>query len=162
MPDHLLDTNVLVVASAAGAEGHPDADVPASPEEALIVHDWLARYSRDHNAHLLLDTTWRIWKEYQENLDEQEWGYLVVREKLATTVRFLDIRLDPNDDAAVLPPDLAAVVHDRKDRKFVAVALADGGRSAIVNATDSDWKAWEPALSEWGVRVLQLLDDAAT
>ena len=46
---------------------------------------------------------------------------------------------------------LMAEVHDRSDRKFIAVVLADALESSIVNATDSDWAPWTAVLASFGV-----------
>ena len=47
------------------------------------------------------------------------------------------------------------------DRKFVATALSDlanGDRSTIINAVDSDWCGWEASLKREGIVVEHLID----
>ena len=81
-----------------------------------------------------------------------------MQEKLASDqYRFRAIDLD-SDGNGILPMALMAEVHDRSDRKFIAVVLADALESSIVNATDSDWAPWTAVLASFGVLVLQLLD----
>ena len=47
--------------------------------------------------------------------------------------------------------------HDGLNWVVAAAALADGGRSSIVNATDSDWSDVADALEELGIQVENLL-----
>jgi len=92
-----------------------------------------------------------------QRLSEQDFGHLVIREKIQSA-RWYAIELDRNGDAS-LPAELNAIVHDRSDRKFVAVALADDGQSSIVNACDTDWLGWEEGLQAAGIEVEQLLGE---
>ena len=150
MTDYVIDTNVLVVASVSASH--------VNPEEALIVQDWVAFFRADTDSFLVLDESFLIWKEYQKNLDEQDFGYIAMREKLASTqCRFRPISLDP-DGNGILPTNLMEEVHDRSDRKFIAVVFADALGSSIVNATNSDWASWIDVLANHGVSVLQLLE----
>ena len=156
MTDHVIDTNVFVVASAAESTSRTTTHI--DPYEALKVHGWVASFRADVDSSLVLDEDWVIWREYTDNLDEQEFGFIVAREMLADDqVGFIGISLD-SDGYGVLPGGLMTTIHDRKDRKFIAVVLADELRSSIVNATDSDWASWAATLATYGVVVLQLLD----
>jgi len=42
---------------------------------------------------------------------------------------------------------------DPNDQKFLAVALAAGGRCVIINATDSDWEDYRTPIEQLGVRI---------
>lgn len=152
MSDHVIDTNVLVTGSASRVQA---SHVPAA--ERLRVFEWLAAFRVDTDRLAVLDGEFRIWREYRDNLDAQDFGLLVMTEKLQTA-RFHNVEYD-DDGHARLPASLEAHVSDRNDRKFVAVALADGGSCTIVNATDADWLDAEPALAAVGIRVEQLLDE---
>lgn len=70
---------------------------------------------------------------------------------------FTAINVD-RDGNAILPELLQAAVHDRSDRKFVAVCLSFEGESTLVNATDTDWYDAESALTDAGVRLEQIAD----
>jgi len=162
--DHIIDTNVLLVASAQDAEqggdSHfKDSDVPAEQKQKVL--KWLIDFRDDHERTLVLDRSFKIWDEYHNKMTRgQDLGSLVVAEKLQFA-RFVDISFDENDHAC-LPADLEKVVHDRADRKLVAVALTDasqGCQNNIVNACDCDWYDWEVALNQAGVVVLQLIED---
>lgn len=51
------------------------------------------------------------------------------------------------------PADARLSAFDRSDRKFVAVAAAHAERPPILQAADSKWALWEPALREHGICV---------
>ena len=150
MADYVIDTNVLVVAS------RPTSHV--GPKETQTVREWVSSFLAETNSSLVLDEGFLIWNEYKNNLDEQDFGYIVAREKLAgDQYRLRAINVD-SDGNGILPTDLMAKVHDRSDRKLIAVVLADALESSIVNATDSDWASWIALLASHGVSVLQLLE----
>ena len=154
MTDHVIDTNVLIVASAA----HPyspfdDTHVPPAEREAVL--EWLSAFRRDER-HLVLDTMFKIYDEYRNKLTDQDLGLQVITEKLQHSfLRTHSIRYDA-DGTAVVPDCFRAL--DRSDRKFLATALADGGRSTIVNAADPDWYAVEDECVRHGIVVEQIID----
>lgn len=51
------------------------------------------------------------------------------------------------------PDDAELVNFDAPDRKFVAVANAHQAKPAILQAADSKWLDWSPALARHGVKV---------
>ena len=67
---------------------------------------------------------------------------------------------DPNREFAEFPDDPDLSGFDRKDRKFVAVALASGLDPEVLNATDKGWYYYSAALKRNGVRVQFLCPDA--
>ncbi len=162
MGDRVIDTNVLLVASAAVPEPHfKDCDhVPAEQKKKVL--KWLIEFRTDGESKLVLDQFFKIWEEYNNRMTAQDIGLLVVTEKLQfSLLRTVDIDYDENGHGC-LPPELEKVVHDRSDRKFVAVAVKDlsqGGDSTIINAVDSDWCDWEDALRRHGITVRHLIDD---
>lgn len=161
MGDHIIDTNVLLVASARDSTqdsgpGFTDSNVPSEQQE--IVREWLKAFRTDGQRNLVLDGSWKIWREYRNNMTEQDLGLMVVKEKLSLA-RFIEISYD-KDGHGCLPADLAKV--DPSDRKFVALALkdlSDGRSSMIVSAEDRGWYNCEEALKQAGVVVLQLIED---
>ena len=54
---------------------------------------------------------------------------------------------------AEFPDDADLMAFDQEDRKFVAVALASGNTSPILNATDTDWWIHRNALIRNGARL---------
>ena len=161
MADYIIDTNVLLVASAQHLGSHfKDSDVPV--EQRKIVLDWLMAFRADGQGKVVLDQCFKIWKEYNNKMTGQDIGLLVVMEKLQSSLlRTVDIAYDEHGHGC-LPAKLEKVVHDQSDRKFVAVAWIDrsqGGESTIVNAVDSDWADWEERLKPFGIAVRHLIDD---
>ncbi len=159
MGDHIIDTNVLLVASARDPESpFKDSAIPA--EQQLVVLKWLKDFWADRQRKVVLDQFFKIWEEYNHKMTGQDLGLLVVTEKLQSAVRLVDVVYDEHGHGC-LPPELERVVHDRSDRKFVAAALLDfsqGDQSTIVNAVDSDWYDWEETLKGHGIVVKHLID----
>lgn len=155
MADHVIDTNVLL-AACTGHEASPFCDTThLTKAELLQVLNWLVDFHADSTRQLVLDDAWLILNEYFQHLTESDIGHLVLRDKLGSA-KFFSITTDENGHA-LLPAALSVVIHDKEDRKFVAVALADPMQPSIVNACDTDWAGWVPALTVHGVTVLQLL-----
>jgi len=160
MDDHIIDTNVLLVASAKDPTSpFKDCDhVP--PQGQQVVLDWLMKFRNDGQRQIVLDQSFKIWEEYHNQLTRgQDIGSLVVAEKLLSA-RFVDVAYDSHGHGC-LPPELERVVHDPSDRKFVAAALLDhsqGDQSTIINAVDTDWCKWEAALRLAGIAVEHLVE----
>jgi len=155
--DHVLDTNVLLLASAGDPTSAFKDSPHVPPAEQRTVLEWLREFRRDSSRHLVLDSQKEVMREYKRKLGKNDYGYQVFIEKLQTA-RFHRIELD-DGGAARLPKPLQAEVKDRSDRKFVAVVLADEGESSLVNACDTDWYDCEAALMQAGVNVEQLIGD---
>jgi len=161
---HVVDTNVLLVASA-GDEGSPfpaDATPVEKAELRLKVLEWLEKLEKSPKRKVVLDLDRLILDEYENKLSYQDYGLLMILHKrdYGQTVDVL-FEVD-NDGHAILPPTLQSKVHDAADRKMVAAALEVGGREAgcrIVNACDTDWYDWEQSLLDAGIEVQQLLDE---
>jgi len=150
---HVIDTNVLLVASAAEPYS-PFDESHVPPAEQAAVLDWLAAFRADESREIVIDDFFEIYKEYRHRLTDQDYGLQVVHEKLQTA-RFVGLEWDA-DGMAVVPPAFAAF--DRSDRKLLAAALVDPAAISIVNAVDSDWLEIETELREAGVTVVQVLD----
>lgn len=156
--DHVVDTNVLLVASAADpGSSFKDAEhVPVAEQRKVFA--WLRAFRNDKSRCMVLDVQGSILKEYKKKLDKNDYGRQVLVEKYSTALRLCSIELDEAEEAR-LPQPLQEQIKDRADRKFVAVALADEGESTIVNACDTDWYECEQALLDSGVEVTQIIDD---
>lgn len=152
MADHLVDTNVLIVGSAATPPRFADVDVDLDAIEAVL--DWLTAFRDDPERKLVLDDVWKIFEEYNHKLNGQHFGLQVVHHKLQTGLRTEAVAYD-GDGYAVVPATLAAV--DNSDKKFVAAALNAPEEIHIVNAVDSDWKEQRDVLEAHGIVVLELL-----
>lgn len=158
MADYVIDTNVLCCASAADAASpFDDADHIPEPDRLLVL-DWLGAFHADPSRTLVIDEGWEIYEEYRNKLTDQDYGLLVIRDKLASAL-FVPIEHD-SDGYGVVPDDLAAL--DASDRKLAAAAVAaavygEHGGSVIANATDTDWLDVEAALRGHRVTVEQIL-----
>jgi hypothetical protein len=102
----LIDTNVLIVASAA------DVSSPFQPEATPIQEEayrnkvlaWLMDFEIDENRFAILDNGWHICREYSNKLSlEQDYGWLaMMAKKDRNEVIWVDFQLD-NDGHAILP-----------------------------------------------------------
>ncbi len=165
---YLVDTNVLIAASAAMARRRGTTLLPhhrevSPPDPALQeqVLCWLEGFAASP-AHLVLDVAGAINIEYHHKLDFHDYGIEVVMAKLyRDEVDRVQVDYD-HDGAGILPQPLDEVVHDLADRKMVAAALQAlnlPGSSAIVFAGDTDWHDWETELTRTGLTLLPLLPD---
>ncbi|MGH9891600.1 MAG: hypothetical protein ACREA0_06390 [bacterium] len=153
MNDHVVDTNVLLVASAA----HPhspfdDTHVPIAEQRAVF--EWLSAFRGDSCRQLVLDELFEIYKEYRNRLTDQDFGLQVVAEKL-NSVR--QVWLDRDADGAVVVPDPSRHF-DPSDHKLLAAALTDAPTISIVNACDSDWPQIEAELLAAGIHVEHIVE----
>lgn len=159
----VLDTNVLIVASAAdeGSPFRPDATPVQEAAYRQKVLDWLMAFEVDAQRHAVLDWDWHICGEYSNKLTEQDYGWLVMMAKRdRNEVVWAGLEMDA-DGNAVLPPTLACAVTDLADRKMVAAILAakaDGHICKLVNACDTDWLDCEEAMVAAGIETEHLLE----
>lgn len=155
MADQLVDTNVLIVASAAEGLDPRYEDVSVGPEEIERVHQWLVAFRDDHERCLVLDETLRIYRdEYLNKLTGEHFGLQVIHYKMSECCRFETVEYDEHNHG-IVPEALAPV--DNSDKKFVAAALNDPDNIHIVNACDSDWAEQKALLDAHGVTVIELL-----
>lgn len=153
MTDHVVDTNVLLVASAA----HPfspfgGSDLPTDLQARVF--EWLAAFRSDGDREMVWDDRFKIYEEYRNKLTDQDYGMQVVTEKM-TTARFVPVDYDGNGDG-VVPAEFANF--DPSDRKLLAALLLDKAQSSLVNATDTDWLEIEAELESAGATVVHLLE----
>ena len=165
---HVVDTNVLIVASGEHPESpFSSANHPvAHPEYAEQVYDWVNELEASPER-MVLDSDDVIHGEYRNKLTEQDYGLLVLREKMERgQVDYVGLVWEEGpgnpEPVAVLQGNLSAVIHDRSDRKMVAACItarADYGQTSIVNACDTDWIDWEENLQQEGIVVIQLIEE---
>lgn len=153
MNDHVVDTNVLLVASAAHPYS-PFSDTHVPPDERRQVFEWLCEFRADETRRMVLDQTFKIYDEYRNKLTDQDYGLQVISAKMEN-MRTIAISLTADGHADV-PEDFSDF--DPSDCKFLAVALADPSTIAIVNAADSDWLDVEAQLASAGVNVVHIIE----
>lgn len=164
---HVIDTNVLLVASAAHETSPFSEDATPIEDRQLRkkVLDWLILFHASQNK-IVLDWEWVIVNEYKgvnrrEKLTEQDYGLLVVLEKFSKDQIFgFKLAWDEHGSASVSDANLSHAVTDHADRKMIAAALAAGGLNSgcnLVNSCDTDWYDWQDAMEAAGVFVQQLI-----
>lgn len=158
-PRYVVDTNVLIAASAADPSHPKDIDAtPDDPTLRLLVWQWLDSFQAS-DSRMVLDRAGRIWEEYQHKLGFNDFGIQVVIHKWSTAaVEDVDVAYDEAGHG-VLPLDLMPVIHDLADRKMVAAALAAESPCPVAFAGDTDWHEWESVLQAQGVELLPLIED---
>lgn len=166
---HLIDTNVLLVASAADP-GSPLLDDCTPVEERPLrekVLSWLNEFNTSERK-IILDYEWRIVSEYRgetrrTKLTDQDYGLQVVLHKHSKgQTEPVMLNWDKDNNAIIPVETLQEIIHDAADRKMVAAVLHAGGAANgcnLVNACDTDWYDWEEPLRTAGVMVEQLIGD---
>ena len=152
----VVDTNVGVVANGDS----PQAD-PACVEAAVR-----ALRSVQQNDLVVIDDGYHILREYQRYLSpagQPGPGHLFfswVFSNQGNPDRCEQVRITPraedSEDFEEFPADSELAQFDRSDRKFVAVTVASEHHPVILNATDTDWRAYREPLLAHGVRVVEL------
>lgn len=158
----MIDTNVLILASATNPTAPKDIDTtPKDPALQLQVWQWLVEFE-SNTARLVLDSAGKIQEEDDRKLGFNDYGIQVVIHKWSTlAVDIVEIQYDA-DGHAVLQPPLKSIVHDRADRKMVAAALAatqQHGESTIAFASDTDWHGWEQVLIHAGLSLEPIIEE---
>lgn len=158
---YVVDTNVLIAASAADP-AHPK-DIDATPQDAdlrMEVWRWLSAF-KDSPCQLVLDIEGRIFQEYRNKLGFNDFGIQVVMDKWSRCqVSDVSVSYDEHGHG-ILPSTLQPTIHDLADRKMVAACL---GAIELYNgcmiafAGDTDWHEWEVALQEHGVELEPIIE----
>ena len=146
---YVVDTNVLIAASAADPT-HPK-DIDATPDdlaERQKVWQWLDVFQKSESR-LVLDLAGEIYNEYTNKLGFNDFGVQVVMHKWSTAaVDNVDVAYDEHGHGVLQPP-LLAVIRDNADKKMVAAALDSHrryGEGCVAFAGDTDWHDWEADL----------------
>lgn len=156
----VVDTNVPVVANGRSEQ--------ASPSCVLACVESLEEIK--NNSVVVLDDGMRILHEYRNKLSlsgqsgvgnafmKWVWNIQAVNDRCERVA--LHERPEDDQDFEEFPRDPALIGFHRKDRKFVAVALASRRAPTIVNAVDPDWWTHREALRKHGVRIKFLCPDS--
>lgn len=166
---HVIDTNVLLLASAAHPSSplHGDVTPVDDPECRKKVLYWLEAFELSDEK-IVLDWEWKIVNEYKgENrrhkLTDQDYGLQVVLHKFSNNeFHGVTLEWDEPDSARIHVQALHDLIQDHADRKMVAAALASGGSNGccdIVNSCDTDWYDWEEELESSGLFVHQIIGE---
>ena len=158
---YVVDTNVLIAASAANPENPKDIDAtPTDPELRMQVWEWLYQFQRS-DAKLVLDTDLKIFDEYKNKLDFNDFGIQVVIHKWSTVATDnVSVQYDTQGHG-ILPKTLTPIIHDLADRKMVAAALEAVRQwkvAPIAFAGDTDWHEWEEHLIRHKIELEPLIE----
>lgn len=161
---HVIDTNVLLVASAAhDASPFPADATPVEKAELRTeVLNWVMDFEESQRG-MMLDYAWEIIGEYQNNLSEQDYALQIVLH-LKDTSRVSWFLLEQEADGRTRIPhaELDQAITDLADRKMVAGVMAGGcgvGGCNLINACDTDWYDWQAAMEAADVYVEQLIHE---
>lgn len=175
MAAYLIDTNVLLAASAAVDKASDALKKRAMPMDLLQrreVFRWVNLFEVNSDAYLVLDEQGTIQGEYFDQLPfnqearDQEYGILVWQQKWQTKKIYeVPIELDTSphdlDRSAKLTPQLEAIVTQSDDRKWVAAAVSTKQyleiNPPIVYAAETDWFKLKEDLLNHDVHVTALL-----
>lgn len=158
---YVVDTNVLIAASAADPVDPSDIDAtPQDPALRMVVWTWLDSFQQS-DSRLVLDGEGQIYEEYNHKLGFNDFGIQVVIHKWSTAA-VDNVTVEYDENGGVLPQSLQAVVHDLADRKMVAAALASHvafGEGCVAFAGDTDWHDWEVALQTHQILLDPIIED---
>ena len=146
----VVDTNVLVT-----AESTADRTRPCIQQ----CHHRL-RELRNGGC-IVLDNGWEILGEYRRNLRTgrqpglgfEFFKWLLNSQGNAELCTFVTITEHPSRGYQEFPDHDGLSDFDPADRKFVAVAARHPDNPVILQATDSKWVGWGPALRQCGIEV---------
>lgn len=160
-PRYVIDTNVLIAASAADPRNPSDIDAtPRDPVLRETVWRWLGDFQASESR-IVLDSEMRILDEYQRKLRYDSFGVQVVIDRFTRCAcDLVEVTYDA-DGHGELSPELTALVHDRADRKMVAAAIGAlelHGKSCIAFAGDTDWHGWEDTLRAVGLDLEPIIE----
>jgi len=166
---HVIDTNVLMLASAAHPTSPftPDATSIQAAELRQKVLDWLVDFDLSQRK-IVLDFDWIIVNEYRgvnrrDKLTDQDYGLQLVLQLSSTDrVNWFKIETEADGRTRLGHEALDPVITDQEDRKMVAGVLASGGRAGgctLVNSCDTDWYDWQPQMEAADVFVEQLIPE---
>ncbi|MDP1932619.1 MAG: hypothetical protein Q8L60_14290 [Gammaproteobacteria bacterium] len=162
---YVLDTNVLIAASAVSSSPYPHPQhtdtTPPEDEMRQRILSWLQEFERS-DARLVLDAAGEIEKEYHHKLGFNDYGLQVIRHKWESDlVDIVTVDYDA-DGNGIVPQPLDGTVHDLADRKMVAAAVAAlslPGTSAVAFAGDTDWHDWEHELKLTGLTLEPIIEE---
>ena len=151
MPEVVIDTNVLLVASRRHC-GVSDECILACVQRLEMVRQ---------RERLVIDDAHRILGEYQSKLDanrgkgvgEAFLKWVLQNKANPRRVMLVALTERASDDFAEFPDTELADVFDPPDRKFVAVAHAHPNKPPVLQATDSKWLHWREQLARYGVQI---------
>jgi hypothetical protein len=110
---------------------------------------------------LVVDDGWRIIGEYrsvlqsdgQPTISQRFLKWVLTNHTNTALCEKVAIAQTSSGEFVDFPADRALTAFDRSDRKFIAVAVAQGGSPEVWQATDTKWLGFEDVLRGCGVNV---------
>jgi hypothetical protein len=153
----IVDTNVILVANRQHQDVSPQCIANCTNALQLLMQ----------KGKLAIDDRFRILLEYQNKTQPNKGkgpGDAFVKWALqnnANPARCDRVPIVAHAERKYesFPDDADLVTFDPPDRKFVAVSAAHPEKPPILQAADSKWLVWAPALKRYGVHVEFLCKD---
>ena len=147
----VVDTNVILVANGQ----HEDVSPACVAACALKLQSLMT------GGRIAIDHAFAILREYQTKTTPKRGnrpGDAFVKWALqnnANTAKcdLVELKAHPQRGYESFPADDRLMNFDPPDRKFIAVAAAHRDKPPILQAADSKWLGWNPALKEHGIHV---------
>ena len=148
----VVDTNVAIVANGRTPQ--------AGPACVINCIDALARARSQ--GRIILDNLGRILQEYRRHLSAKgqpgvgDAFFKWIWDNQGNAAHCEIVEIHPrngDEDYAEFPAAQELAGFHRKDRKFVAVALASKSNPEILNAVDQDWWDYRSELAGHGLRI---------
>jgi hypothetical protein len=151
MAEFIIDTNVPLI-----AQGNSVFSADCEANCADFMDEVIAGRKT-----IVLDSAWHILGEYENNISTKgPISYLKIYLKwlfnnMANPQRVKLVNIHPDKDKVFeeVPQCISEIGFDKSDLKFVAVSVANRNLAPIVEAADSKWIGWEPALISEGISV---------
>jgi hypothetical protein len=171
MPTYLIDTNVMLAASAyhSPLSALVDEAEPKEPEYRELIYNRLRDFDLSDDA-ILMDEECLIRDEYENKMAfnsymrDQEYGFQVLQSKQdRDQVKYvpIDFETSSGEPIAILSDDLTIIVFDPDDRKWVAAAVSAmilfELTCPIIYGAESDWYMIKDELLPYGIQCDHLL-----
>lgn len=152
MSDFVVDTNVWVMVDKV-----IEVEKLSLNEIRCIrlCQKWLTEF-RDSDSRLIVDGPHprKILLEYRQNIAPKGFARSVLNQlERAPRERVVEMPIEFDEHGFAV---LTFTTSDRKDRKFIAVALAHDPTPPIVEATDTHWEQDKEVLTAAGITVQEL------
>lgn len=147
----IVDTNVILVANGQ----HDDVSPPGVSACALKLQAIMAggRIALDHAFEILLEYQNKTTPKLSNRPGDAFVKWALQNNANTTKCDRIELNAHPSRGYDSFPDDARISNFDPPDRKFVAVASAHPEKPPILQAADSKWLGWEPALNDHGIQV---------
>ena len=155
----IIDTNVPIMAAKSTFED--DLEKKCSHECLNFISKLISGKSKDF---IVLDSTWDILKEYENNIDIHgdrsiATEFLLWVYQNQEKIKWYQITKIGTNRYEAFPVSEGLKKFDASDRKFVALSKVCPMHPPIYDGSDTDWWEYRDALESEGIRVVFLCED---